>query len=117
MKRHLLSIGVLTATIAVATAWLGWWVVPLLAAAWGYAQRGESWPALTAAVSAALAWTLLLGVTALQGRVGTLADLLGDVLGLPGVMLIAAVMLFPAILAGSAAALAGIAAGIQRRER
>ena len=74
MRRQFLEIGVLTLAIGVATVWLGWWTVPLVGGGWGVARRGEGYPALTVAVSASLAWVLLLAVTSLQGPVGDFAS-------------------------------------------
>ena len=113
MKRQWLEIGVLSLVTLIATVWLGWWTVPLVGAGWGFSRQGEGFPALTAAVSASLAWVLLLGVTALRGPVGSLADMVGGATGVPGVVLVTAALVYPAILAGAAAALAGLVAKTQ----
>ncbi|MEE8116714.1 MAG: hypothetical protein V3T28_06375 [Gemmatimonadales bacterium] len=106
MRRQFLEIGVLALAIGVATVWLGWWTVPLVGGGWGVARRGEGYPALTVAVSASLAWVLLLAVTSLQGPVGDFATTVGGVMGIPGWVLIGVTLAFPAVLAGTAAAVA-----------
>ncbi len=107
MRRQFLEIGVLAVAIGVATVWLGWWTVPLVGGGWGVARRGEGYPAVTAAVSASLAWVLLLGVTSLPGPVGDFATTVGGVMGIPGWVLIGVTLAFPAVLAGTAATVAG----------
>jgi hypothetical protein len=59
-----------------------------------------------------LAWTGLLAVQALRGPVGELSRDLGGVLNVPGWVPLLATLVFPAALAGSAAAIAG---ALQRR--
>jgi hypothetical protein len=96
----------LVLALAVATAVLGWWTVPVLAAAFGasrFAARRAWW---IAALAGSVAWALLLAVSSLQGPVAALADKLGGVFGLPGFAVIGLTLIFPAVLAGSAAELA-----------
>ena len=99
---------VLVEATALSTAALGWWTVPVVAAIWGLASsaaRGVWWKA---ALAAAAAWGLLLIVTATQGPVGLLAAKLGGLFGLPALAMIMLTLLFPALLAGSAAELAAM---------
>jgi hypothetical protein len=112
MRRTFLQIGVLGVVVAVATWWIGWWTVPLVAAAWGAAQRGEGYPVATSAVAATLGWVLLLALRAGAGPVGDLSRKLGGILGVPGWVPLLAALVFPAALAAAGAALAG---AIQRR--
>ena len=112
MRRHLLLLVVLALAMAAATWWLGWWSVPVVGAAWGAARRGEGRPAATAAVAAAFAWVGLLALVANRGPVGELSRTLGGVMEAPGWVPLLLALLFPALLAGSAAALAG---ALQRR--
>jgi hypothetical protein len=107
VRRQFVQIAVLALVIGAATWWFGWWTVPLVGVAWGAARRGEGYPVLTAGVAASLAWVVLLAVTASHGRVGTLARTLGGILGIPGWAVLAVTLLFPAVLAAAAAALAG----------
>ena len=71
---------------------------------------GLAWPrraARFAAAAGATAWGALLAVALLQGgAIGTLANTLGGAMGVPGVVLFLATLLYPAILAASAAWLA-----------
>lgn len=71
---------------------------------------GLAWPrraARVAAASGAMAWGALLVVAQLRGdAIGTLANTLGGAMGVPGVVLSLATLLYPAILAASAAWLA-----------
>ena len=87
------------------------------------APLGAAW---RAALAAALAWGgLLLGAVARGNVVGTLGSTLGGAMGIPAWALFIATLLFPAILAASAAWLAhlvsprhprSIAAGITARD-
>jgi hypothetical protein len=88
--------------------WLGWWTIPLVAALWGVLRPAVWRPILSAALAAALAWGLWLLVDLLAdphafSRLGTR---LGAVLPLPLPGLLLLTLLFPALLAWSAAALA-----------
>ena len=71
---------------------------------------GLGWPqraVRTGAAAGFLAWALLLAVAALRGdAMGTLAGSLGAAMGLPGWALFVATLLYPAVLAASAAWLA-----------
>ena len=93
----------LTAVFAVGTMVAGWWTVPLFGAGWGLAAARTPRPALTAAVSAGLAWGLLLAWTAATGPVGKLVNVLGAIAGVPGVAFVIATLLLPVLLAGLAA--------------
>ncbi len=88
---------------AVASALVGWWTVPIVAALWGLVPTGRPW--LSAALAAASSWAALLLLTALEGPVGELAVVLGGVMGLPAAGLLLLTLILPAILAGSAAEL------------
>lgn len=83
----------------------GWWIVPVLAAAWVRVLPSDRRPIRTTTLGAALGWLALVGVVALHGHVLALAAALGAVLGLPRWGLLAATLVFPALLAGAAAVL------------
>ncbi len=103
----LIRIVVLAVAIGLATAALGWWVVPMIGAAWGFVATAETRPVVTAAAAAALAWGALLGWTALRGPAGKLAATAAPILGLPDDwMLFAVTLLYPALLAAAAATVA-----------
>jgi hypothetical protein len=112
MRRTLLQVGVLALAVAGATWWIGWWTVPLVAAAWGAAARGEGYPVITSAVGAALGWVLLLALEATAGPVGELSRKLGGIMGVPGWVPLALTVALPAALAAGAAGLVG---ALQRR--
>ena len=105
MIRQLLAVGVLALAMALGTAWIGWWAVPVFGAVWGVTRYG-AYPAATAAVGAGLAWMVLLALTALQGPVGDLSRTVAGAMALPGWVPLALTALFPAALSGTAAALA-----------
>jgi len=64
-----------------------------------------------------LAWVVLLAEPALGGPVGELAGTLSATFGLPGLIVIVFTVIFPALLAGSAAALAAALRGMHSRSR
>lgn len=105
--RTALAFLALVAAFALAS-WLGWWGVPAVAALWGGLRPGIRRPILSAALAAALGWAFWLGVDAIQGH-GALARLgarVGDVMHAPFPALVGVTLLFAALLAWSAAALA-----------
>ena len=66
-------------------------------------MAAERRPVLFAGAAGAAGWAILLAGTALFGSVGVVATKVGVIFGLPGVAFIALALLFPALLAGSAA--------------
>jgi hypothetical protein len=106
MRRQLLAVLVLAAAMALGTWWLGWWVVPVLGAAWGVARYG-AYPSVTAGVAAALGWVALVGVAAVWGPMGEVSRTVAGVLSVPGWVPIALTALFPAALAATSARLSG----------
>ena len=90
----------------VATAAGGWWTVPLVAAAWTRISRRDRHPAGSCAAGAALAWAFLLGIGALQGPVDSVARCLGPIVGVPGWAYVLLTLVFPALLAATAAQVA-----------
>lgn len=103
-----LALLLLTAAMGLAFR-LGWWAVPLTAALWGLLRPALSGPALLAGCAAALAALGWLGYGLLTepDAFRRLAERVGAVLGLPGVLLVVVSVVFPALLGWSAAALAG----------
>lgn len=112
MMRKVASFAVLVAAFGFATT-VGWWTIPLVAALWGLLRPRQPRPGLSAAAAAGLAWVLWLGFDAVrgQGALGVLATRLGGVMRLPVPALFLVTILFPALLAWSASALAGGLAG------
>jgi hypothetical protein len=105
MIRQLLAVVVLALAMALGTAWIGWWAVPVFAAVWGVARYGAH-PTATAAVGGALAWVVLLAITALRGPAGETSRVLGSAMAVPGWLPLLLTVLFPAALGGAAARLA-----------
>ncbi len=89
--------------------WLVWWAVPAVALLWGGLRPAVKRPAFAAAVAAGAAWAMWLVVDGFAGgsALTTLATRLGGVLSLPAYGLFALTVIFPALLAWSATALAG----------
>ena len=95
----------LTVALALGTFAFGWYAVPVVAAAWAWIRRGDSAVPVLAALSGAVAWgTLLLipGVTG--GAAAQVADLVGRAMSVGGAALVVLTLAFPALLAGSTAA-------------
>ena len=99
---------VLTLAFAAASV-LGWWAVPATAALWGMLRPIARRPAIFAAASAALAWTAWLLVDGLspRGDFSALATRLAGIFSLPAPALLVITVIFAALLAGSAAYVAG----------
>ena len=110
MKRWL-SFAALVAAFALATR-LGWWAVPVVAALWGVMRPAVNAPAATAALAAASAWALWLLASwqADHDAMSILSTRLGGVMRVPPTVLILLTLLLAAVLAWSAAALAGVIA-------
>ncbi|HEU4566115.1 MAG TPA: hypothetical protein VFS05_15750 [Gemmatimonadaceae bacterium] len=110
-----LRIALLALALALATLVAGWWGVPVAAAAWGVMARGRAAAAREAALAAAIGWALLLAWQATRGPLGALASRLAGVFGVPTPALILITLLWGALLAWSAAAVARYAASIVRQ--
>ena len=106
---------VLTLAFAAASM-LGWWAIPATAALWGIMRPVVQRPAIFAASAAALAWTGWLVVDAIspRGDFTGLAWRLAGIFTLPAPALLALTILFGALLAGTAAYLAGALAPPRR---
>ena len=104
MLRTIVKAILLAEGFAVATFGLGWWTVPVVAAAFALASTMRR-PALFAALSAAAGWGFLLLLDAAKGPVGSMGARLGGVMGVPALVLWSVTLLFPALLAWCAATL------------
>jgi hypothetical protein len=102
----------LVAAFALAS-WIGWWAVPLVALLWGALRPGFPRPILAAALAALLGWAfwLLLDFVGDPAALTRIATRVAAVLQLPAVLLLLLTLLWPALLAWSAAALACRLAG------
>ena len=99
------------AAMAALTWLIGWWGVLVAALVIGYVFRAEGGGGWRIAVAAALAWSMLLAFDAVSGPVGVLGQRLGGVLRVPAVVLVLVTLLFPALLAWSAATVVGLSFG------
>lgn len=102
--RRVIMLVLLAEAFAVATFGLGWWTVPLVAAAWAGFSTDEH-RARIAALCAMGGWATLLALDFARGPVATMGTQLGGVMGLPPVVLYMLTLIFPALLAWSAATL------------
>ncbi len=102
--RTLAHVLALLVAFGLATAWAGWWTVPIVAALWAFARPGAGRPGVTAGAVAAAAWAALLVGTGPEA-LGPLARVLGGIVGTSAAVAIAITLIFPATLAASAASL------------
>jgi len=93
----------LTEAFAVATYAAGWWAVPAFAMICGLAVEPKARPVRFIALCAASGWASLLLLDTARGPMGELSRRFAGVMGLPPAVLIAVTLLFPALLAWSAA--------------
>jgi len=113
-----LSVLVLAVVLVLATTFLGWWAVPACALLWGLATaRWLRRPAAAAMLAAVLAWGALLALDALGGQLAGLGALFGSIAKQPPAVFFALSLLFPALLAWSAAALGADLRGRPARQR
>ena len=92
----------LAEAFAVATFAFGWWTVPVLAALYAVASPNPR-RARTAGLCALAGWGTLLALDFAKGPVAEMGHRLGGVMGLPSVVLYVLTLIFPALLAWSAA--------------
>jgi hypothetical protein len=104
MIRVALRVLLLTIAFTIATRVVGWWGVPLTAALWGVLSTGDG---ASAAIAAGLAWAALLAHDAALGPLGTLASDIGGLFHASPVVLIVLTLLYPMLLAWSAAVVTG----------
>ncbi len=98
-----MTLSLLSGSMALGTAVLGWWAVPALALVYGAWRGADRGAAAVAGIGALLAWSALMAWNWYEGPVVELAQSLGAVMGLPGRALLLATLLFPAALAWTAA--------------
>lgn len=98
----------LAEAFAVATFGVGWWGVVFVAVVCGLAMSPSARPAGFAAISAGAGWLFLLLLDAAKGPVGQVATNLGGVMSVSPVVLLALTLVFPALVAWSAASVAAV---------
>lgn len=101
--RTILRLALLSAAFAAATFTFGWWGVPVIAAAWAVVARDIPSAARDAALGGLVGWAALLHFASAHGPVWTLAQQLGGVMKVPSAVLVLVTLLFPALVAWSAA--------------
>lgn len=100
----LLRVVILAMAMALATMVIGWWVVPVLAAVYGFLVRGTGRPGVEAALAGGLSWGGYLSILAFGGApVGAFGGDLALAMGLPSWAPHVATVVFPALLAAPAA--------------
>ena len=97
--RFALRVALLALSLAIGTWILGWWAVPLFAAVAAVPARNVRNQAMAAALAAAIAWAALLAWSAAEGSVWAFSRVAGGAMGVSGVTLILATLIFPAALA------------------
>ncbi len=103
MKR-LLWFGAAVIAFALGTWMVAWWTVPAVGAALGLARRVDQATPLLGGLAAMVAWGVLLALSASGAPEGSVSVLVGQALGVGPGALIAMTILYPGLLAASAAA-------------
>jgi hypothetical protein len=99
----MIFIAFVAAAMAALTWVVGWWGVLIAAAIVGFVLRAEGGGGWRIAAAAALAWAALLVADAVSGPLRVVGARLGGVMGVPSPVLVVVTLLFPALLAWSAA--------------
>lgn len=105
MLRAIVKFMLITEAFAVATFSLGWWIVPVLAFVLGMTLDRTRGPVRYATLCAAAGWLSLLLLDAARGPLLELASRFGGVMRVPSFALILLTLVFPALLAWSAASI------------
>ena len=101
---------------ALGTWLVGWWAIPVVALMLGILGISGMRP-MSIAGAAALSWAGLLAVDAAGASITRLAAVLAGVMGLPAPVLFLVTLLFPALVAWSAASLADAARSFRATSR
>lgn len=104
----------LATAFAIATFVVGWWAVPVVAAAYAAISSAQRSSAVVSGLAGMLGWAALLAIAASRGPVGTLATELGGILQIKTMGVYAVTIAFPGLLAISAAIVARAATGRTR---
>lgn len=103
--KWLMQLIVLSLLMAGGTWFAGWWMIPVLGAAYGAWAARQRLTLITAALSAVLAWGALLAFDASAGPMGRLLQVTGALFRVPGATLVVLTLSYAGLLAVSAAAL------------
>ena len=101
-KPNVLTVVLLAIAMAAATWIAGWWGVPVVASAYAFVGRPANQPS-RASIGAALAWAGLLAFDASRGALASFTGTLQAFLGRLAPALLLVTILFPVLLAWSAA--------------
>ena len=104
--KWLTQLVIVSVLFAAGTWFAGWWMVPVLGAAYGVWAAHQRLTLITAALSGAFAWGALLAYDASAGPMGRLLQVIGALFRVPGAALVVLTLAYAALLAVSAAALA-----------
>lgn len=96
----------LSTALAAATWLVGWWMLLLVAAAYGAWQARARATVWTATLAGALSWSLLLGYDAVVGPAGRLSALMGAMIHASRFTFAVLTVCYAALLCASAAAFA-----------
>lgn len=96
----------LSLLVAGGTWFAGWWMVPVLGAAYGAWAAKRRLTLVTATLSGVLAWGALLVYDASAGPMGRMLQVTGALFRVPGAALVMLTLAYAGLLAVSAAALA-----------
>lgn len=99
-------VAVVAAVTVAATMLLGWWSVAAVGIVSSLASPPGRAAVLEAGGGAALGWAAILAGSAVSGPIWVLAQRVGPVFGVPAFGFLAIALVFPALLAGSAALVA-----------
>lgn len=103
MKRGIWFVGTVAA-IATCTWVVGWWMVPVVAGIYGFVRRGDAATPLLAGLAGTIAWGVLLALSASGAPNGSVSDAVGRAMRVGPGPLMALTLIYPALLAASAAA-------------
>ncbi len=101
----------IVAAMAAGTWFVGWWTVPVIAAVWAIVERADRTLPLRAAGAGLAAWGLLLAAQLPGGSLERLATAVGAAMGVGALPLVVLTLIYPALLAASAAGLVRALAG------
>jgi hypothetical protein len=108
---------VLAVIMALATWICGWWGIAVVALVAGAVYRMQSGRAWRVALAASESWAALLVIDALMGPFAHVAGTLGGAMSIPAPALLIVTLLFPALLAWSAAMVAAELGHLVRGEK
>jgi hypothetical protein len=103
--QRMIWLALVVAAMATLTWVVGWWTVPVVAAAWAYVRKDDVAAPLLAGLAAMLAWGLLLLIVASAAPGGSVMRSVGAAMQLGPGALLALTIAYGGLLAASSAAL------------